>query len=110
MKRQSLFSGKIKKNISKCCLLKFLPNMLSINLKCILYHMPIGKAQKSPAWFFSRRIIELYLIAEVLIDCADMQTGLPCEFEIAVDFILSPLIGRPTGILCFYHRPSVGFN
>ena len=30
MKYQSLFSGKNKKNISKCCLVKFLPSMLSI--------------------------------------------------------------------------------
>ena len=31
MKYQTLFSGKNKKNISKCCLLKFLPSMLSIS-------------------------------------------------------------------------------
>ena len=32
MECQSLFSGKNKKNISECRLLKFLPSMLSINI------------------------------------------------------------------------------
>ena len=31
MKCQNLFSGKNKKNILKCCLLKFLPSMRSAN-------------------------------------------------------------------------------
>ena len=31
MKCQNLFSRKNKKNISECCLLKFLPSMQSIN-------------------------------------------------------------------------------
>ena len=31
MKCQSLFSGKKKKNISKCCLLDFLPRVQSVN-------------------------------------------------------------------------------
>ena len=30
MKRQHLLSGKNKINISKCCLLKFLPRLLSV--------------------------------------------------------------------------------
>ena len=32
MKCQILFSGKNKKNISKCCLLKILPRVLSVNI------------------------------------------------------------------------------
>ena len=32
MEKQILFSGKNKKNISECCLLKFLPSMLSFML------------------------------------------------------------------------------
>ena len=37
MKYQIQFSGKNKKNISKCCLLKILPRMLSIKeMKAIL--------------------------------------------------------------------------
>ena len=31
MKCQNLFSGKNKKNISVCCLLKILPRVLSVN-------------------------------------------------------------------------------
>ena len=30
MKYQNLFSGKNKKNISKCCLLEILPSMLGV--------------------------------------------------------------------------------
>ena len=37
MECQSLFSGKNKKNISKCCLLEFLPSML--NVKCNKNHI-----------------------------------------------------------------------
>ena len=37
MKCQSLLYGKKnKKNISKCCLLKFLPRVLSIKMQCLL--------------------------------------------------------------------------
>ena len=34
IKCQNLFFGKNKKNISKCCLLKFLPRVLSVVAKC----------------------------------------------------------------------------
>ena len=40
MKCQILFSGKNKKNISKCRLLKILPRVLSVKRWCVLY-MPI---------------------------------------------------------------------
>ena len=39
MKSQNLFSGKNMKNISKCCLLKFLPSMLSIKAGDILKYV-----------------------------------------------------------------------
>ena len=45
MKYQNLFfGGKIRKNILKCHLLKFLPSMLSINkhLHCLLPLPPFG--------------------------------------------------------------------
>ena len=35
MKCQSLFSGKSKKNNSKCCLLKFLPRVLSMKVNTV---------------------------------------------------------------------------
>ena len=42
MKCQILFSGKNKKNISKCCLLKILPRVLSIRV--VLFYFP-GQSQ-----------------------------------------------------------------
>ena len=41
MKCQILFSGKNKKNISKCCLLKILPRVLSVNVERDLKHQTI---------------------------------------------------------------------
>ena len=35
MKNQNLFSGKNEKNISKCCLLIFLPRVLSVTVLSI---------------------------------------------------------------------------
>ena len=40
MKVQSLFSGKIRKNISKCCLLKLLFSMLSVDMVIIYNNKP----------------------------------------------------------------------
>ena len=40
MKCQILFSGKNKKNISKCCLLKILPGVLSVN-KPTVHILPV---------------------------------------------------------------------
>ena len=41
MKSQGLFSERIKKNISKCCLLNFLPSILSVkSLHSALYAQP----------------------------------------------------------------------
>ena len=45
MKCQILFSRKIKKNISKCCLLKFLPSMQSVK-------MPVTSAADDILFFF----------------------------------------------------------
>ena len=52
MKYQSYFLGKIKYYISKCCLLKFLPSMLSVNLAVFRQHISstclnIGSVQVS---------------------------------------------------------------
>ena len=43
MKCHILFSEKNKKNISKCCLLKILPRVLSVKaLTSIIFHRKIG--------------------------------------------------------------------
>ena len=39
MKCQCLFSGKNKINISKCCLLIFLPSMLRVDTACKVWYM-----------------------------------------------------------------------
>ena len=39
MKCQILFSGKNKKNISKCCLLKILPRVLSVKIPILKIHI-----------------------------------------------------------------------
>ena len=42
MKCQILFSGKNKKNISKCRLLKILPRVLSVNYICLSFPLCWG--------------------------------------------------------------------
>ena len=61
MKCQILFSGKNKKNISKCCLLKFLPRVLRVKVNKIykilsfiphLADIPGDKGNTSEELFF----------------------------------------------------------
>ena len=46
MKCQILFSGKNKKNISKCRLLKILPRVLSVNVSKVLKQIVTGLSMK----------------------------------------------------------------
>ena len=68
MKCQSLFSGKNNKNISKCCLLEFLPSMLSIKYQYVVLPLYLKHGSRKDTvvlfvFFFNQKSSDNFLIS-----------------------------------------------
>ena len=65
MKCQSQFPGKNKKNISKCCILKFLPRVLSVKICLEINFIQLQECFGVYSSLKSHKIVNLELALQV---------------------------------------------